>query len=66
MKRLDPVLLTLKMDRGAINQEKQAASRKVKEEDFPVEPANRSAALLHLHFSPESKIKVLFSATGWW
>lgn len=46
MKRLGPELLTLKMDRGAINQEKQAASRRGKEEDFPVEPANRSASLL--------------------
>lgn len=50
MKRRGPVLLTLKMDRGAINQEKQAASRKGKEEDFPVAPANRSAALLASRF----------------
>lgn len=46
MKRLGPVLLTLKMDKRAINQEKQAASGKGKEEDFPEEPANRITALL--------------------
>lgn len=46
MKRLGPELLTLKVDRGAINQEKQATSRRGKEEDFPVGPANRSTSPL--------------------